>query len=208
MATKDIEKKLKVLQDEIERLKDIEEIKKLQRIYGYYLEHWECDNMVDLFSDSPDTTAEVSDNGLCVGKEEIRKFFSALKDPPPEFLHIMMIVSGVVDLDEDGKTAKGRWYAFGCLALPMQKGETRPFFAHGVYENEYVKEHGKWKIKKLHFNRTFLSPYEDGWVKTPVVSDNYAHKGKGISFKPPTSYKPYPSGYIVPYHYKNPASGR
>ena len=39
----------------------------------------------------------------------------------------------------------------------------------GVYENEYIKENGKWKIKKLHYSRIFMSPYEDGWVKTPVI---------------------------------------
>ena len=67
---------------------------------------------------------------------------------------------------------------------------------------------GKWKIKKLHWHRTFLSPYEDGWVKTPVIREYYGHKDKGRSARPPSHYKPYPSGEIIPYHYKNPVSGR
>ncbi len=74
MATQELEARIKKLEYEVKRLNDVEEIKKLQRIYGYYLEHWECDNMVDLFSDAPDTTAEVSDNGICVGKHRNTHF--------------------------------------------------------------------------------------------------------------------------------------
>jgi len=56
---------------------------------------------------------------------------------------------------------------FRAHAIPRD-GVVRASWSFGEYENEYVKEHGKWKFKKIRYNRIFSTPYEDGWVKTPI----------------------------------------
>jgi hypothetical protein len=202
MKLEELEQRLKRLEESVGALQDIEEIKKLQRIYGYYLEHWQWENMIDLFSDQTESI-EVGDLGVFLGKEGVRKCFRR-KTVPPEFLHVMMQVSGVVDVDPGGKTAKGRWYGFGLEALPLE-GVVRPMLSSGIYENEYVKEAGKWKFKKLHWFRIFLTPFEEGWVKTPSL-DIRQHRPKAD--RPPTANKPYPSGYVFPFHYKHPITGK
>ena len=202
MKLEELEQRLKILEDNIRTLQDIEEIKKLQRIYGYYLEHWQWEDIIDLFSDNTESV-ELADLGVFLGKEGVKKCFRREK-VPPEYLHIMMQLSGVVDVDPGGKTAKGRWYGFGLEALPIE-GVVRPTFSSGIYENEYVKEGWKWKFKKLHWFRIFLTPFEDGWVKTPVL-DIRRHRPKPD--RPPTTDKPYPSGYIFPFHYKHPITGK
>jgi hypothetical protein len=202
MKLEELEQRVKILEDSIRTLQDIEEIKKLQRIYGYYLEHWQWENIIDLFSDNTESV-EISDLGVFLGKEGVKKCFRREK-VPPEFLHVMMQISGVVDVDPGGKTAKGRWYGFGLEALPIE-GVVRPVFSSGIYENEYVREGGKWKFKKLHWFRIFLTPFEDGWVKTPVL-DIRKHRPKAD--RPPTANNPYPSGYIFPFHYKHPITGK
>ncbi len=91
--------------------------------------------------------------------------------------------------------------------VSLHEGELRQIWIHGVYENEYVKEGGKWKFKKLHFNLTFRTPYEDGWLKVPVVGQN----GPDEVIKPdapPAAYFPYPSGYHVPFHFTHPVTGK
>ena len=200
MTIEELEAKLKNLEKLEARLKtleDIDEINKLQRAYGYYLEHWEAQQLLDVFSNDPNISADIDDR-VFVGKEGIKRFYLTDK-LPSEYLHALMQLSGIVDVDPDGKTAKGRWYGFGCLATPTE-GVISAKWCLGVYENEYVKENGKWKFKKLHWNTIFSSRYEDGWVKSPRSTDPSEQWG-------PLN-KAYPSGYVLPYHYKNPVNGR
>ena len=118
MKLEELEQRLKILEDSVRALQDVEEIKKLQRIYGYYLEHWQWENMIDLFSDQTESI-EVSDLGVFLGKEGVRKCFRR-ENVPPEFLHVMMQLSGVVDVDPDGKTAKPRYRDAGPKATPRR----------------------------------------------------------------------------------------
>ena len=127
---------------EIRTLQDIEKINKLQRAYGYYLEHWMAREIIDLFSDGPDVSLTLFP-GTFVGKDRIKEYFAQNKpglkgnETNNEFYHQMMQVSGIVDVDLDGKTAKGRWYGFGAIAIPLSKG-IRQEFMSGIYIAEYV----------------------------------------------------------------------
>ncbi len=209
---------LKELEARIQTLEDNQAIKKLQSAYGYYLEHWDGQQIVDLFSDGPNTSVEEGPYGVYVGQEGIKQYF--LRDNlPPEFLHVLMQVSEIVDVDPGGKTAKGRWYGFGPQAKPIYGGGRyatslagsgeRPIRAQwmfGVYENEFVKEDGKWKYKKIIFNGMFATPYEDGWVKTPKVPLPSRLPDRPEPKR--TFFKQYTSGCVLPYHYKNPVRGK
>jgi hypothetical protein len=190
---------LKELEARLKNLEDVEAINRLQRAYGYYLVHWEGKQLAALFSDAPDVTLGAGDGGVVFsGQKDVKKFFKRIGDPP-ELLHGLMQLSGIVDVDPDGKTAKGRWFGFGPLAIPGEDEKVKAIWGFGIYENEYVKEKGRWKIKKLHYDYIMTTPYEDGWVKTPTMR----------IWGDLNSYdKPYPSGFILPYHYKNPGSGK
>ncbi len=206
MAQTDLEARIKTLEAKVRTIEDIEEIKKLQKTYGYYLEHWQWQEVVELFSNSPDTSVEINNTGVFIGKESILRFFRR-DNVPKEFLHVLMPLCDVIHVDPSGKTAKGRWYCFGLQAIPFPVEKTvRAVYSMGIYENEYIKEDGVWKFKKILWSRIFYCPYEDGWVKTPVIEVTGRIKPKPD--KPTTVYHPYPSGYIFPYHYKNPVSGK
>lgn len=209
MTVEELEREVKTLKDRLGNLEAIEEIKNLQKIYGYYLEHWQWEEVVELFSNSPDASVEINDSGVFVGRESIKRFFRS-RAVPREFLHVLMQVNDVVHVDTGGKTARGRWYGFGPHAIPTDE-KVQAFFSCGVYENEYVKEGGRWKFHKIQWSRIFYCPYEDGWVKTPVARINFARVlGKDITKadRPTTIYHPYPSGYLLPYHFKNPVTGK
>ena len=65
------------LEAKVTRLEDIQQIEKLQRIYGYYVDYGEWDKVVDLFSDNAESV-EVIDHGLYLGKEGAKRFFNGL----------------------------------------------------------------------------------------------------------------------------------
>jgi len=204
MNIEQLEARLKTLEEKVARTEDIEEIKKLQRAYSYYLEHGMFQEIIDLFSEDTESI-ETGSTGVYLGKEGVRKHFSP-SDVNKDWMHVTMPVSGIITVDKDGKTAKGRWYGWICAALPVAK-ITRAIFQLGVYENEYVKEDGRWKFKKLQYYRIFQSPYEDGWVKTPDIFLDLERDLPSPDL-PQTIYKPYPSGFVMPFHYKHPVTGK
>ncbi len=68
-----MEKKIEALEARIQKLDtklrevdDIEEIEKLQRIYGYYLDNRLSQEIVDLFSDDTESV-EVANRGVYLG---------------------------------------------------------------------------------------------------------------------------------------------
>lgn len=203
---------LEELQARITRLDDIKQIEKLQRIYGYYLDYAEFQQVVDLFSDDTESV-EMADSGVYRGKSGAKRFYLDLlgaKPPRAGELSIGMIMQGVVDVEPDGKTAKGRWYCLSMEARPtvsLHEGELRQLWGHGVYENEYVKENGNWLFKKVFFFLTFRTPYEDGWLRVPVVGQN-GPSSVVPPDAPPTKYAPYPSGVHLEPHYKHPITGK
>ncbi|MFC1942467.1 nuclear transport factor 2 family protein [Chloroflexota bacterium] len=198
----------KILEDKLRVYEDIEEIKRLQRIYGFYLEHWMSQEIVDLFSDDPSVSVEMSISGVFTGKEGIKRYFFGTK-PTPEFLHQVLQVQPVIDITPDGKSAQGRWYGWGLMAIPMGDGIWEGY-NNGLYECEYVKEDGKWKFKKIHWNRIFMAPYSEGWVKPErkVTGDPVAQPNRFKPDLPTTTHNPYPSGITVPFHFKHPITGK
>ena len=193
-------------------LEDIEAIKKLHRAYGYYLEHWQDDEIVELFSHNPDVSVEINATGLYKGWEAIKASYrfadhytayKGAKKAPPDYLHILMPIAGIVDVDSGGKTAKGRWYGFFLGAMPRPR-KVRALIGATIWENEYIKEDGTWKFLKLFANDIICSPLDEGWVKTPYL----VNTRKTVAPSPNVHFQHYPSGYIFPYHYKNPVTGK
>src|SRR5690348_12338146 len=64
------------LQQRATLLQDVNDIKRLQRIYGYYLDRSDWDDVVDLLTD--DATAEYGGSGVYVGKTSVRKLLYAI----------------------------------------------------------------------------------------------------------------------------------
>ncbi|HKV04062.1 MAG TPA: nuclear transport factor 2 family protein [Candidatus Acidoferrales bacterium] len=176
-------------------------IANLQRAYGYYVDKCQWDQTADLFA--KDGTLEIGLRGLWVGQDRVRQYLHTLPELKYGTLFNHMQLQPVIDIAPDGRTAKGRWRAFeqfGLLHKSAQWGE-------GTYENEYVKENGVWKIKKLHYYMTYYVDYDKGW-------DQGGNPPPGpIAGMPPDRpttepYKLYPDVFIPPYHYKNPVTGK
>lgn len=206
MNVEALEARLRALEDEVRTLKDIEAIKRLQRAYGYYLEHWMSDEIIDCFSKSPEVSATFVE-GTYKGPEGIRRYFGQGRVVPPEFLHMVMQLSPVITVAKDGKRAQGRWYGYGTI-LSRHTVPLDPAMMAVIYEMDYIKEDGVWKILKLrlmmHYaytsGRTPQGPPEtkEGEAQRPKLSpDEWAEYDTE-----------YPSGYIYPLHFVHPVTGK
>lgn len=203
--------RIAVLEQKVQETQDIEAINKLTRIYGYYLDKAQWDQVVPLFTD--DASVEISALGVYQGREQIDTLFRRVLGRGPAMsdenglvwgrLFNHLILQGVVHVDADGRTAKGRWRAF------MQVAE---FGKHGVigegpYEMSYRKgEDGIWRIASLHFFRTYHTPFQPFVdARSPAGGENRGHPP---SRPQSVAYEPYPGVFVPPYHYANPVTGR
>ena len=210
MKAREMELKIQELEKKVTILEDLEEIKKLQKAYGYYLEHWMYQEIIDCFSDSSDTELNLV-VGIFLGKKGVRRYFNGMKarSTDPEMLHQVMQLSGIVDISTDGQSAYGRWFGFGCIAIPVDKG-VRQNLSAGVYTVEYIKENGKWKILKIMWNLEIMATPSTGWVKPgrAVNIPPQEQPGAPRPDKPRNINTLYPSGYIPPFHYRHPVTGK
>jgi hypothetical protein len=187
------------------RLQDASEIRRLQRAYGYYVEAASWDQVADLFAD--DGSIEIGLDGVYQGKERVRAYLHALGGGRVGLregqLNEHLQLQPVVDVAADGRTAFGRWRT---LILAGQYHE-QALWGEGPYENEYVKDNGVWKIKRLHWYQTFLVPYEGTWAKNRDLNGGIFVSKQLPPDRPPSErYETWPSVYRPPYHYANPVT--
>ena len=208
MNIEEMEKRIKELEKQVRETKDIEEIERLQKAYGYYIEHWMSEELIDLFADGPDVAIHLIGMGIFRGKDHVRQFFNNDMGNDPEFIHQVMQTSGIVTVAPDGQTAKGRWNGWGVLAIPMGGGVKQEFLG-GMYENDYVKQDGVWKIKVARHFPTYYSTPGEGIVKPEreaAIDPNYVRKEPIEPDIPDNIKVVYPSGYILPFHFKHPVT--
>jgi hypothetical protein len=194
---KALETQVKAQTKQLQVLEDIEALKKLQKAYGYYVEHMMYQEIGDCFSDSPEVVLNWLE-GQYLGKEGVKKYFEFMKTAPPAFQHQVMQIAGIVDIEPNGKRAKGRWYAFGGIFIPRD-GQIRRSFVGGIYENEYIKEEGVWKILKIKWVIPYAIRIADGWatpedVTAPFYNDEF--KGPKPDIPIDKADLRYVSGYI------------
>jgi hypothetical protein len=203
----DLQRKLALLEQRQTALQDINDIKRLQRAYGYYVDAAMWDQVADLFAS--DGTVEFGLDGVYRGKKRVRQYFYALgagktglsQGQVSENLQLMP----VIDLASDGRTAKGTWRA---VILTGKLGGDA-FWGEGPYENEYVKENGVWKISTLHWYQTLMVPYGGGgWARQKDVNGGKYVSSRLPPDSPPTvTYEPWPATFVPPFHFKDKTPG-
>jgi hypothetical protein len=196
-------KRAALLAQEVELLHDQNSIENLQRIYGYYIDKGMWSHAADLFTE--DGELEIGGRGVFAGKARVLQYLRAIgaEGPQEGRLFDNMQLQPVVHVAPDGKTAKGRWRLFAQVAQWKQFAE----WGTGIYENEYVKEDGLWKIRRLHLFPTMYTPYEDGWGKTARARSRL--EPNLDPDRPPTiEHQNYLGVSVPPFHYENPVTGK
>jgi hypothetical protein len=120
-----------------------------------------------------------------------------------------MQVSPVITLDPGGEIARGRWYGYGTICSRPLEDNIDPVYMSVIYEMEYVKESGVWKILKLDFQMHYAyAPPKYPPSPMPATGDD---SGQRFQLDPDEFAEydiQYPSGYIYPFHFKHPVTGK
>ena len=183
------------------RLEDQNAIARLQRSYGYYLDQGKWDEAADLFSDSG--SIELGQDGVFQGKGRVRQYLRALGRGKQglaagqlnEHLQLMPVIT----LAADGRSARGTWRD---VMLVGELGKNA-YWGEGPFENEYVKESGIWKIRRVHWFQTLFVPYEGGWAKHSDVNDgHFAPAGLTPDAPPTVKYRSWPYAFTPPFHFR------
>ena len=182
------------------------DIKRLQRAYGYYVDEALWDDVADLFAE--DGTIEIGLDGVYVGKARIREYLYALGGGAAGLSHGQlnehMQLMPVVSVAPDGLTAKGRWRT---IIMAGEYGSTA-IWGEGPYENEYVNEDGVWKLKKLHWFQSVVVPYEGGWQVNADINGGKWASDRLPPDRPSTiEYSTWPNTYLPAFHFENPVLG-
>ncbi|HVY80137.1 MAG TPA: nuclear transport factor 2 family protein, partial [Steroidobacteraceae bacterium] len=212
-AEPSVAERLNRLEADVRAAEDLQAIKKLQRAYGYYLDKGMWEDLAALFTD--DAVANYP-AGVFVGHESIRKhlFLNVGNVKMGQVglgdnrLYNHMNIQPVVHLDPSGVTARGRWRAFAMFGS-LGGGAT---WAEGVYEIQYRKEGGVWKISKLDYYSGFGAPYTTGWAAPQNTgSAGEATRPRRQLAHPPdrardTDCDGFALACIAPFHYENPST--
>lgn len=159
-----LQKELAEVTRRLRVLEDTEAVKRLQAEYVYVIDTFQMEKLPDLFAE--DFVLDFTGCGVTVlvkSRDELKKMHDAV----PSYYSMMEHITSTPRIEVNGDAAKGTWYLFGPLTRRTAKGPVA-ILESGRYDVDYVRERGVWKIKRLGFVFTMHTPFEDGWVKTPI----------------------------------------
>ena len=149
------------LAQNVERAESVRAVKRVQETYGQYSQHGLWTDMSGLFADNAQLSYS-KDN--VQGRQAIQQYFltsfgEGTHGLKPGGLHTQMVSRPLINVSADGQSAKGRWWEFSMTGQHGVKAE----WTAGIFENEYMRERGVWKISRMRYNPMFAGPYATGW---------------------------------------------
>lgn len=155
-----------------QRLLDVHEIANLQGRYMYYIQSHCYDAILDLFAaDDPEVSVEIAESGVYEGIDKIRTLFVDMFKPlftAPGSLPVHLLTTPVIEIAADGQSARGMWQTLGCNTFPSSDGPIATW-QQGKYDNSFVRQDGRWRIKRFRWLCNFRTPHSKGWVEQPMV---------------------------------------
>lgn len=190
--------RLDALAERIGRLEDAAAIERLHAVYGYYLARYQMDDLAAIFAE--DGTIEIAQRGVYVGRESVRRNLDLYGEID---LHNHMQYQPVIHVADDGRTANMRSRAFSIMGEHGDYG----MWMGGVYENEFVKRDGIWKLRKDQVFNTYFVPYETGWKDAPPREPPGISESNPPDRPPSVEFDMYPTAFLPPFHYEHPVTG-
>lgn len=218
-----LQRKVDELTRQLSAVEDKQQVRTLHFMYGYYLDMCLYQEVCDMFAEDGSVRFL---NGLYKGRAGVSRlyldwfrqmFTKGHNGPVFGFLLDHLMLQDVVTLTPDGKGALLRVRALNMIGYHDEKPEKlahmpQQFWGGGIYENEYVKESGVWKIKRLDYVGRWQAPYEQGWAHSsshlPPFEKTFPENPIGPDVILPEMPYSWPKTSVVPFHYAHPVTGK
>lgn len=149
----------KTMDAAIARLIDIEAIKQLKARYCYLVDEAQWDELENLWTE--DAVCDYGFFGRFQGRRAIMDdFFRGLVSSASTF-NAHMLHNPVIEVENDG--ADAAWYFTAHTTV-----NGRALWAMGKYRDRYARVQGEWKIAAIAVEFKYYTPFDEGWVKTPM----------------------------------------
>jgi hypothetical protein len=177
MAVESVEKRLKYLEHELNRVKAVIEIQNLMSRYEYWHSAGQNDKKGKFIAQkTPGVRMEYITSGVFEGYSGAKKFLADLHGTAtPDrskyngAMAVHPLTTPVIEVAGDGQTARGLWISLGVEVGPNMDGTfDKPLQALWVLEEyaaDFVKEDGIWKWWRIHLFRVFQCPFEKPWTE-------------------------------------------
>ena len=198
---------------------DVNQIRRVQYTYGYFIDKSQYNEVVHLFADDGEVWFL---GGIYKGKAGVRRlyierfqtqFTDGHNGPRYGWLLDHPQLQMVIHVAPDRKSARVRGRSMMQAGLhETAQGQERAWWEGGIYENEYVRQDGVWKIKALRYYPFWHGSFEDGWAKTPIdfipmAKTTWPQDPLGPDALIDPAPRLWPATDIVPFHYDHPVSG-
>ncbi len=215
-----LEKRIDALEHELGVQQDINDVRKLQYAYGYFIDKSQYNEVADLFAKDGEVWFL---GGIYKGIEGVKRlyierfrktFTDNHNGPRYGWLLDHPQLQMIIDVAPDRKTAKVRGRSMMQAGThESASGDQRQWWEGGIYENEYVREDGVWKIARLAYFPHWHGTFQDGWGKTPIdfipmATVTYPEDPLGPDALIDPAPRLWPATDIVPFHYPHPVTGK
>jgi ketosteroid isomerase-like protein len=166
----DLETRVRDLESKVQELVDCEAIRELRYRYHEYINEAKFDQIAELFTD--DGEVLFGHLGEAHGKEQIQRFFNSLKPKAtdggreserPRLSRVKQFIHNHA-VEVQGDRARGFAYL---EAKPVYKGES--YVVAARYDDEYVRQGGRWKFRKMALTPYFMVPLKEGWAQNDLL---------------------------------------
>ncbi|MEH3107854.1 MAG: nuclear transport factor 2 family protein [Sphingomonas fennica] len=177
---------------DLDRVESVRAVKDVQRLYAQLSQFGRWQAMADLFAaDGTLAWGEQRAHGRTAIAAFLAERAGAMTGAAPGTLHTEIIDEPLVNLSADGRTARVRW--MGMRFMGDGKGRAR--IEGGLYENEYVREDGGWRIATLAYHPQYEGDYAGGWANVggrdlPIVPAHFTVDESGTPIPPATGAAP------------------
>ena len=182
------------LEQKINRLWDVQEIKKLMSRYEYYAYGRAWENVPKMFANRDDIWIDCEGFGIFDGAKGIKTFFvdwhHSMEGDGKGMFALHLLTTDIIEVAADGRTARGLWMSPGAESRRSanDKDKLEAIWIWGLYAVDFIKEDGEWKFWHFRIPHLFLCDYHHSWIELDkvVMGSQIGNDGRPKADRPPS----------------------